>query len=71
MVLMMARPWRDPRTGTYYCRKKIHESLRPFMGGAWEYKRSLQTKDPQEALSRFPQALAEANAALELARRFW
>lgn len=69
MVLKMARPWRDPRTGTYYCRKKIHESLRPFMGGGWEYKRSLQTKDPQEALGRFPQALAEANAVFELARK--
>ena len=69
MVLKMARPWRDPRTGTYYCRKKIHESLRPFMGGGWEYKRSLQTKDPKEALSRFPQALAEANAVFELARK--
>lgn len=69
MVLKMARPWCDPRTGTYYCRKKIHESLRPFMGGGWEYKRSLKTKDPKEALSRFPQALAEANAAFELARK--
>ena len=39
------------------------------MGGVWEYKRSLQTKDPQEALSLFPQALAEANAAFELARK--
>ncbi|WP_286996767.1 DUF6538 domain-containing protein [Comamonas sp. UBA7840] len=64
----MARPWRDPRTGIFYLRKKVHESLRPFMGCGM-YKRSLRTTDPNEALRRFPDALAEANAAFELARK--
>lgn len=68
MVLKMARPWRDPRTGIFYLRKKVHESLRPFMGCGM-YKRSLRTTDPNEALRRFPDAMAEANAAFELARK--
>lgn len=68
MFLKMARPWCNPRTGIFYVRRKVPEALRPHMGG-WEYKRSLQTKDPAEALSRFPEALAACNAAFELAKK--
>lgn len=68
MVLLMSRPWKNPDTGVYYIRRKVHPNLKPFMGCS-EYKRSLETKDPEEALSRFPDALAESNAAFALARK--
>ncbi len=68
MVLLMSRPWKSPATGIYYIRRKVHETLRPIMGVS-EYKRSLNTKDPEEALRLFPDALAESNAAFALARK--
>lgn len=37
--------------------------------GCSEYKRSLDTKDPEEAKRRFPAALAESNVAFEVARK--
>lgn len=37
--------------------------------GCREYKRSLETKDAEEAKRRFPAALAESNAAFEVARK--
>ncbi|WP_337251415.1 DUF6538 domain-containing protein, partial [Pseudomonas amygdali] len=45
-MAFMAQPWKDPRTGTYYIRRRIPKELRPLLPEAGEtYKRSLGTKD--------------------------
>lgn len=53
-ILIMARPWKHPKTGVYYFRRSIPEDLRPSARGGQaeprqEYKRSLHTKDPRNA----------------------
>lgn len=46
----MAQPWKDPRTGTYYIRRRIPKDIKPFLPDAGEFhKRSLGTKDAREA----------------------
>ncbi|EPF1336693.1 DUF6538 domain-containing protein [Pseudomonas aeruginosa] len=53
----MAQPWKDPRTGTYYIRRRIPKELRPHLPNAGEtYKRSLGTKDAREAKTLFAAA---------------
>jgi hypothetical protein len=48
MALSMSRPWKHPKTGVYWLRKRIPDDLRPILGKR-EEKRSLGTKDPAEA----------------------
>ena len=57
----MATPWRHPQTGTYYLRRQIPAPLRDEFGGRQLWKRSLETKDPDEARRMF----ATINAELE------
>ncbi|MEQ4335932.1 DUF6538 domain-containing protein [Pseudomonas syringae] len=46
----MVQPWKDPRTGTYYIRRRIPKDIKPFLPDAGElHKRSLGTKDTREA----------------------
>lgn len=53
----MAQPWKDPRTGTYYIRRRIPNDIKPLLPEAGEtYKRTLGTKDPREAKTRFAAA---------------
>jgi hypothetical protein len=52
MVLQMARPWKDPKTGMYYVRKRVPSELRPIVGKGIR-KISLGTKDPTEAKALF------------------
>jgi integrase len=48
MALAMARPWKHPKTGVYWFRKRVPASLQPSVGKS-EEKFSLRTKDPAEA----------------------
>jgi integrase len=59
-VIRMAAPFKDPRTGIFYFRRVIPAPLRPFFDGATsEYKRTLDTRDPDEARQRYhPHAVA-------------
>ncbi|WP_114188919.1 DUF6538 domain-containing protein [Microvirga aerophila] len=58
MVLLMSRPWKHPKTGVYWLRKRIPEDLRPILDKR-EEKRSLKTRDPAEAKRRHLEALTE------------
>jgi hypothetical protein len=61
MALAMSRPWKHPKTGIYWLRKRIPDALQPLVGKR-EVKRSLDTRDPAEAKRRHVQALAEVEA---------
>jgi hypothetical protein len=58
MALAMTRPWKHPKTGVYWIRKRVPEALRAIIGKQ-EEKRSLGTRDPSEAKLRLLQALSE------------
>ena len=66
MVLAMSRPHKD-RRGVYWLRRKVPAELRPIIGRT-EYKRSLSTRDPEEAARRFPAAYQESVERFALAR---
>lgn len=63
MVLRMAQPSKDSRTGVYEYRKRVPRDLKPFVGKS-EIIKSLGTKDANEAKVRF------AKVALEVEERF-
>lgn len=57
----MAQPWKDPRTGTYYIRRRIPKDVKPLLPEAGEtYKRTLDTKDTREAKTRFAAAWGQS-----------
>lgn len=58
MALAMARPWKHPKTGIFWLRKRVPDDLRPILGKR-EEKRSLGTRDSAEAKRLHSQALAE------------
>ena len=58
-TLSMASPWRDPRTGMYYLRKRVPSRFVGVAGvPAGPIKWSLGTKDSAEARRLWPDALA-------------
>ena len=61
MALAMSRPWKHPKTGVYWLRKRVPDALQALVGKR-EEKRSLRTQDPLEAKQRHLQALAELEA---------
>src|SRR4051794_36507101 len=61
MALRMARPWKHPKTGIYWLRKRVPEDLRPILGKR-EEKRSLQTRDAAEAKRRHMQVLTKVES---------
>jgi len=61
----MAQPFRSI-TGIYQLRRKVPAELRPALG--YEYKRSLKTRDPDEAKRRFAEEWSRSEAAFALAR---
>ncbi|KQT61694.1 integrase [Methylobacterium sp. Leaf456] len=61
MHLAMTRPWKHPKTGVYWLRKRVPADLKPFVGRV-EVTLSLKTKDPAEAKQRILAALAELEA---------
>lgn len=67
MVLSMARPWKHPDTGVFYLRRRVPADLVPAVGRTL-VKRSLATKDPQEARTRHAEALARLEREWEALR---
>ncbi|WP_280814961.1 DUF6538 domain-containing protein [Variovorax sp. TBS-050B] len=61
----MAQPFKSP-TGIYQLRRKVPPELRSALGH--EYKRSLKTRDPSEAKTRFAEEWARSDDAFALAR---
>ncbi len=58
MTLAMTRPWKHPRTGIFWLRKRVPKDLLPSVGKR-EEKRSLATRNPTEAKQRLAEALLE------------
>ncbi len=66
----MASPFKDPRTGIFYFRRVIPVALRLFFdGGSSEYKRTLDTRDPDEARLRYHPHAVVYEQKLAAARR--
>src|SRR4051794_25511214 len=61
LALAMSRPWKHPKTGIYWLRKRVPADLVGVLGRA-EEKRSLKTRDAAEAKRLHLQALAEIEA---------
>ena len=61
MPLMMARPTKHPKTGVYQFRRVVPADLRALVGRR-EEKRSLGTKDPEEAKRRFADVWQKVDA---------
>jgi integrase len=58
MALRMASPWKHPKTGMYWFRRRVPDRLRPMVGKTI-LSRSLGTKDVGDAKRRFLQVAAE------------
>jgi len=85
MVLKMASPWKDPKTGTFYLRVRVPSDLVTKVkgqtislpvGGATirvkageSVKVSLRTRDPREAKAWFATTLTALNAYWEAVRK--
>ena len=52
MVLTHARPWRHPKTGTYWFRRRVAKELSLLVAGS-EQRKSLQTTEPVFARMRY------------------
>ena len=72
MALLMTRPTKHPRTGTYLVRlaipRELSETTKRIFGVRAEFQESLKTKDPTEAKRRAPEAVARLRSKLEQAR---
>jgi integrase len=62
--MRVMQPWKHPKSGLWFARQAVPEKLRPALGGRWELKRSLGTKDAAEARRRHPKVAAEFAALL-------
>ena len=58
MALAMARPWKHPKSGIFWLRKRVPDDLRAAVGKR-EEKLSLGTRDAAEAKVRHIKAMAE------------
>ncbi len=61
MVLLMSRPFKHPKTGIFWLRKRVPKDLVSIVGKA-EVSRSQETRDPADAKTRHLQVLAELEA---------
>ena len=52
LALKMASPWKHPKTGVYWFRRRVPDALRSVVGKTIVQK-TLDTKDPAEAKRRF------------------
>ncbi|MHC2103580.1 DUF6538 domain-containing protein [Methylobacterium sp. CM6246] len=68
MILAFARPWRHPKTGTYWFRRRVPKELRSLVGRT-EERKSLRTKEPDQAWTRFLQVAVEVDGRWALLRR--
>jgi Domain of unknown function (DUF6538) len=71
LEMRMPSPWKDPRTGMYYVRRKVPDRLKAFLpapktGKSW-WKETLGQKDAKEAKRLFPEKWAECERDFELA----
>jgi hypothetical protein len=57
----MSRPWKHPKTGTYWLRKRVPDELIKLVRKREEL-RTLATKDPAVAKVKHAAALAEIEA---------
>ncbi|WP_313902314.1 DUF6538 domain-containing protein [Methylobacterium sp. E-005] len=51
MALPLSRPWRHPKSGVYWYRRRVPKDLKPLLRRS-EVKASLRTKDPRLARVR-------------------
>ena len=58
MTLAMTRPWKHPKTGIFWLRKRVPKDLLLAVGRN-EEKRSLATRDPVEGLPSDPDDLLD------------
>jgi hypothetical protein len=61
MALAMSRPVKHPKTGIYWLRRRVPDELRSLVGKS-EEKKSLGTRDPEEAKRLHAIALVELDA---------
>lgn len=64
-MVEMARPYKQPSTGTYHLRCPIPAAIRPAFGGQQFYKAALGTKDAKQAAVLFLQANAERDICFD------
>ncbi|MER2266074.1 DUF6538 domain-containing protein [Methylobacterium oxalidis] len=60
MVLALARPWRHPKTGMYWFRRRVPKDLQPLLGRS-EERCSLGTKEAAVARTRHLEKAAEVD----------
>jgi len=68
MPMPFARPWRHPKTGMYWFRRRVPKELRSLLGRC-EERRTLGTKEPALARTRYLQAAVEIDERWGLLRR--
>src|SRR3954471_23913552 len=61
MPLAMSRPWKHPKTGIYWLRKRVPDELVKLIGKREELK-TLGTRDPSVAKVKHAAALADVEA---------
>lgn len=68
-MAFMAQPWKDPRSGIYYIRRRVPKDVKPHLPHFGEfYKRTLETTCPREAKTRFAAAWVTSQEFFELTR---
>jgi len=68
MPLPMTRPWKHPKTGLYWLRKRVPDELQELVGKR-EEKFSLRTRNPDEAKRLHAQALLDLERRWEKLRK--
>nr|WP_288497745.1 site-specific integrase [uncultured Pseudomonas sp.] len=65
----MAQPWKDPRSGIFYIRRRVPKDVKDLLPQYGEfYKRSLETSSSQEAKTRFAAEWTKSQEIFEIAR---
>ncbi|GLS42879.1 DUF6538 domain-containing protein [Methylobacterium brachythecii] len=68
MVLGISRPWRHPKTHTYWFRRRVPKELL-FLVGRTEERKSLRTKEPTVARTQYLLTAIEVEERWSLLRR--
>ncbi|MFU3272153.1 DUF6538 domain-containing protein [Pseudomonas aeruginosa] len=66
-MALIAQPFRHPDSGIYYLRRRVPDDLRPIIGKT-EIRRSLNTRNHQQAKAAFALAYAESERTFSEAR---
>ncbi|HEQ0128742.1 TPA: site-specific integrase [Pseudomonas aeruginosa] len=66
-MALIAQPFRHPDSGIYYLRRRVPDDLRPIIGKT-EIRRSLNTRNHQQAKAAFAIAYAESERTFSEAR---